>query len=226
MSEQLPSELINRAKELQKDADRYVKRRHPFIMEGSSSAEEMAYFMQVVRAERAKKIAEVGFHLGYSALAFLAASTQTEVTSFDIGKRYVKTAKKLVDKLFPDRHTLIEGDSTLTIPEYAEANPNAQFDLIFVDGGHEPEQALTDLRNFSRLATPFRTAVIIDDLTPWLRWGKGPTQAWQQAKDDGLIQEEERWQDGQRVQEIVPPGQRAWALGYYTVRLLNSNKSF
>jgi predicted O-methyltransferase YrrM len=224
MSESLSNDFIDVAKKLHKGIQRRVAIRHPFVTEGSSSIEEMAYLMQTVRAEKARNIVEVGFHLGHSALAFLTASPETKVTSFDIGKHYITTTKKHVDKLFPARHTLIEGDSTVTIPRYIQDNPGTTFDLMFVDGGHTYEQTLTDLQNFSQLARPYETAVIVDDLTPWHPWGKGPTRAWQHMKDDGYIEEEECWKDGQHVEKITPPGKRAWALGYYVTRVAANRK--
>ncbi len=58
--------------------------------------------------------------------------------SFDIGSHsYVKRAKKLIDEMFPLRHTLILGDSTKTLPEYCKQKENMLFDAAFIDGGHE-----------------------------------------------------------------------------------------
>ncbi len=55
----------------------------------------------------------------------------------------------------------------------------------------------------------------MDDLTPWLPWGKGPMQAWNEAVQQRTIVQEELYKDGQRVDAIEPPGERSWALGRY-----------
>jgi hypothetical protein len=56
-------------------------------------------------------------------------------------------------------------------------------------------------------------AVIIDDLTPRLKWGEGPARAWNDAISDGLVRQDDVFNDGQQVSVIEPPGERVWALG-------------
>jgi hypothetical protein len=57
--------------------------------------------------------------------------------------------------------------------------------------------------------------VVIDDLTPWRKWGEGPTQAWTEAIREGIIVQDELFIDGKPVDAIEPPGKRCWALGRY-----------
>jgi hypothetical protein len=137
------------------------------------------------------------------------------VVAFDLAEHAcAKAAKKLIDKRFPDRHTLIYGDSRVTVPEFTVQNPGVRFDLVFIDGGHDYEVAKADLMNMRPLCTA-ETVVVMDDLTPWFRWGAGPSKAWTGAIRDGLVHQDELFKDGYLVEAIAPPGKRSWALGRY-----------
>jgi predicted O-methyltransferase YrrM len=187
----------------------------PPWVEGSTSSDELLYLSTAVQRSGARLIGEIGFNAGFSSHAFLRAHPDTRVVSFDLGQqRYTKTAKKLVDQKFPNRHTLICGDSTKTVPDYLAANPDVRFDLVFIDGGHAYEIATADIANMRPLCTE-ETAVLIDDLTPWHAWGEGPYRAWNEAIRDGVIRQEEMFKDGKPVSVMEPPGKRSWALGRY-----------
>lgn len=183
--------------------------------EGSSSEEQQDYLRSVVERSSARLVGEIGFNAGFSSLAFLGASPGVKVVSFDIGcHEVVNHAKEFVDAQFPNRHELILGDSALTVPEYRVQHPDTFFDIVFIDGGHEYEQARDDLLNMRALSRP-GTCVVLDDLTPWFWWGEGPTRAWIEAISQGMISPVEMYKDGQPVSEIEPPGERSWALGHY-----------
>jgi len=122
-------------------------------------------------------ILEIGFNAGHSSNLFLKNSNST-VVSFDINDHtYTKYAKIYIDHIYPDRHTLVIGDSTKTIPEY----PDSKFDIIFIDGGHTYDIAKQDLENCKRFAHS-DTIVIMDDTIynrHWVQeWNIGPTKAW------------------------------------------------
>jgi predicted O-methyltransferase YrrM len=183
--------------------------------EGSSSAAELLYLVQVAQRTAAPLIAEIGFNAGLSSYAFLNWVPGATVVSFDLGEhRSVPAAHKLIDKKFPGRHTLICGDSRETVSAFADSNPDFRFDLVFIDGGHDYEVAHADVMNMRRLSTE-KTAVIMDDLVPWRWFGAGPTKAWDEAIRDGVIRQEEFFQDGESVEVAKAPGDRAWALGRY-----------
>lgn len=186
-------------------------------LEGSTSPEELLYLASLAQRTGAGLIGEIGFNAGFSTQVFLTANPQARVVSFDLVEHgYTKVAKEIVDKRFPGRHTLIAGDSTKTVPEFVRQNPDVRFDLFFIDGGHDYEVAKADIMNVMRLCTA-DTAVVIDDLTPWLAWGEGPTRAWNEAISDGIVRQEEVFKDGRQVSVIEPPGKRVWALGRYLV---------
>jgi predicted O-methyltransferase YrrM len=127
-------------------------------------------------------IMEIGFNAGHSAEIFLKNNKDLTLTSFDLEEHnYVSTAKEYIDITYPNRHTLILGDSTKTIPIYLHNNTDTKFDVIFIDGGHLYEIAKADLENCFYLAHK-DTIVILDDtiFTPgWEQaYTTGPTRTW------------------------------------------------
>jgi predicted O-methyltransferase YrrM len=184
-------------------------------VEGSSSPEQQDYLRRLVRQSKARLVGEIGFNAGFSSLAFLSASADVRVVSFDIGcHEVVGTAKEFVDAQYPGRHELVLGDSAWSVPRYRTQNPEASFDIVFIDGGHEYEEARDDISNMRALSHP-GTSVVIDDLTPWFWWGEGPTRAWTEAISQGVIAPIEIFKDGRLVRDIEPPGERSWARGRY-----------
>jgi predicted O-methyltransferase YrrM len=136
---------------------------------------------------------EIGFNAGHSAEVFLQNNPTLRLTSFDLGDHdYINAAKEYIDATYPNRHTLILGDSTVTVPKYINENPDKIFDLIFIDGGHEYNIANTDLENCKRLANK-NTIVILDDTTytpGWqLDYTYGPTKTWLEHLNNGTITE-------------------------------------
>jgi len=188
------------------------------IKEGSSSPEELLYLSRTVKRYNAHLVGEIGFHLGFSSFIFLQTIPEMHVISFDIGEYdYVKIAKKFIDEKFPNRHTLIYGDSKKTVPKFKKENPGLYFDFVLIDGGHDYKTAKTDIENMKMFSTK-NTMLVMDDLTPWLQWGKGPTKAWTEALQEGIIIQKELFKDGKPVSRIAPPGERSWALGKYVFK--------
>lgn len=192
----------------------WLKGRPP--LEGSGSPEELLYLATTAQSSDVRLIGEIGFNAGFSTQAFLRSAPAAKMISFDLVEHgYTKVAKKIVDKKFPGRHTLIAGDSTKTVPEFARKNPELKFDLVFIDGGHAYEVAKADIMNMMPMCTA-QTLVVIDDLTPWLKWGIGPHRAWTEAIEAGFVRQTEVFKDGVKVDAIEPPGKRVWAVGNYT----------
>ena len=129
--------------------DNYLAKYNITDYEGHSSQipQQMFDLKQFLSDLEIKEILEIGFNAGHSSDLFLSNSIAT-VTSFDLNERpCVNIAKKYIDIKFPSRHTLINGDSTKTIPEFIKNNKNKTFDIIFIDGLHQCEQVAKDINN-------------------------------------------------------------------------------
>jgi predicted O-methyltransferase YrrM len=174
----------------------YLKEKKCNIIEGySRSCYKETIILQVLASDsKIKNILEIGFNAGHSADTFLISNSNCNLVSFDIGEHsYVKIAKEYIDKTYSNRHTLILGDSTKTIPKY---ETDIKFDLIFIDGGHSYEVAHADLMNCKRFAHK-DTIVIMDDTIyrkDWeTEWTKGPTKVWLEGiKNNTIIEIEHR----------------------------------
>ena len=140
-------------------------------------------------------VMEIGFNAGHSA-EILLNNDNVKLTSFDLGRHhYVLSAKEYIDMHYPNRHTLILGDSTITIPNYIKNNKDAQFDFIFIDGGHDYAIAKADMENCYHLAHK-DTIVALDDTIFTSGWEQdytvGPTQTWLEHIQQNKIVELDR----------------------------------
>ena len=153
--------------------------------------------MQIINDNKSSlnNIMEVGFNAGHSAELFLQ-NTNAYVYSFDLGvhfHQYLKQGKRFINSVYPNRHTLVLGDSTKMIPHFIKNNNNKiRFDLIFIDGGHDYDIALSDIVNSKKLANE-NTILIVDDIikNPALEAAHtiGPTAVWTKLINEHFITE-------------------------------------
>jgi len=112
-------------------------------------------------AQGRKNILEIGFNAGHSCLLMLMVNPVCHITALDICEHtYTKKCFDYLSKEFEGRITLIEGDSTVTLPLLVQQKQ--VYDLIHVDGSHASVVAKSDFKNSINLMTP-TTMVILDD---------------------------------------------------------------
>jgi predicted O-methyltransferase YrrM len=112
-------------------------------------------------ARKAIHIMEIGFNAGHSTLIYLMANDTSKIQLFDLGDhRYSKLCYEYLNREFPNRLSIVWGDSMETIPRF---NTTVKYDLIHIDGGHLEHIAYADVVNCKRLATE-DTVAIIDDM--------------------------------------------------------------
>ena len=99
---------------------------------------------------------EIGFNAGDSANIFL--SENCDLTSCDIFRhKYCYDAVNFLKTKYPDKLTIIKGDSTETLPQIKR-----KYDFIYVDGNHTYKIVKQDLKNIVPLCHK-DTLIIIDD---------------------------------------------------------------
>lgn len=119
-------------------------------------------------AQSARRICEIGFNAGHSALAFLlAGDPTTQYVFFDLGEHaYTRPCFQYLQQTFPSiAMQAVYGDSRITMPRWIQTNPAAvgTFDVVHVDGGHTLECATSDMFAAYLLAKP-GGIVIVDDI--------------------------------------------------------------
>ena len=153
---------------------------------------QVEFLKNIANNFKIKNIMEIGFNAGHSAELFLSSNPNANIVSFDIGiHNYLKLGKEFIDENYPNRHTLIIGNSLNTVPEYFKKE-NKKFDLIFIDGDHTYETAIQDLLNCKNLAHD-KTIVIMDDTMNnknWIQnWNIGPNRAWKEVIENNIVTE-------------------------------------
>ena len=143
-------------------------------------------------AKDKKRILEIGFNYGHSAENFLINSEATLI-SLDIGiHEYCLYSEQFLKKKYPKRLNIIYGDSKITIKNLIDQKH--KFDLIYIDGGHNYEDAYYDIEN-SKILSDENTIIVLDDvekkISDQYEFNKGPTQAWEYfLKEQHVVEKE------------------------------------
>lgn len=141
----------------------YLLERGISELEGNISEVPAQQVELATLSKNIKTALEIGFNAGHSAEIMLKNNPELNLISFDLGDHtYSLIGKQYIDIKYPGRHTLIVGDSTMSIPKFIKDFPGKTFDLLFIDGGHDYEVAKADLENCRYLAHK-ESVFILDD---------------------------------------------------------------
>jgi predicted O-methyltransferase YrrM len=142
---------------------------------------------------------EVGVNAGHSLITVLQAGKRiNKVLLFDISDHsYMKPSVEYIRSKFPNIDiTLIEGDSTKTIPRTVRH----KFDMIHIDGGHSRKIAYSDIINCRSFAHADSILIIDDCMFNEQESKEGPVSRWtlgqetclegavKQCIDEGIIE--------------------------------------
>jgi len=119
---------------------------------------------------RPRRIMEIGTRNGGSLVQLLSMYHRydgMQVVCFDVWREIgsPRSVRRNLRRLSipADMVEFIRGDSRQTIPAFVQQRPDAHFDYVLVDGGHEREVARTDLQNVADLVDP-GGILIFDDI--------------------------------------------------------------
>ncbi|MFC1670397.1 class I SAM-dependent methyltransferase [Spirochaetota bacterium] len=135
------------------------------IVEGHTNLfpERHKCLVDLVKSNKIKNIAEIGFNAGHSSITFLLNNKKAKLWSFDLcTHKYYYESKKYIKSIFKDRFNITCGNSLKTVPQFYKDNPDFKFDLIHIDGGHLGEIPKKDIMNMVKLSHK-DTLILVDD---------------------------------------------------------------
>lgn len=98
-------------------------------------------FNLMTLAKKCKKVIEIGFNMGHSALFMLMANSELKIDCFDIcSHKYTELCFEYLSRKFPNRLRLFKGPSHTCLNRYEE--PLA--DMAHIDGDHDMRVANID----------------------------------------------------------------------------------
>jgi predicted O-methyltransferase YrrM len=187
----------------------HFKTTKSWICEGhiGDNKNQIEKLTEICKNNNFTNILEIGFNGGHSS-ALMLDNTNANIVSVDIGNhKYVLEGKKIIDEKFPNRHTLIIGNSMNVLTN--DEIPNIKYDLIYIDGGHSYKCANSDIINCKKYADE-NTIIIIDDIiyeSEHIKsWNKQVVKAWNINKNNNYVKETEYFYFGKG---------RGFALGHY-----------
>jgi hypothetical protein len=116
----------------------------------------------------ATRMCEIGFNAGHSSMLLLLGRNcePMDFTVFDIGHhQYTAPCFDYIKQSFSHvKFEYVEGDSTVTMPEWINARPEMResYDLVHVDGGHSEYCASNDMKN-ADILLKMGGIMVIDD---------------------------------------------------------------
>jgi hypothetical protein len=150
-------------------------------------------------------ICEIGFNCGHSTATLLEANPTVHLVNFDLSTKlypWSAAAKLWFRRRYGERLTLVEGDSTKTVPSFFASHPSVRCDLAIVDGKHDYVHPMLDIVLVAQ-GCKCGATLVADDLCNasactahddrGFNQGAviGPTQAWHEAQAKGYIVQSE-----------------------------------
>jgi predicted O-methyltransferase YrrM len=128
---------------------------------------------QISEGLQPRNYLEIGVRVGKSASMVASAAPDVGFAGFDLwvspyagldnpGPDHVR--RQLARVGHRGAVSFFDGDSRSTVPQFLEANPGLQFDLVNVDGDHSDEGAWIDLVNVAPVIAP-GGYLVFDELT-------------------------------------------------------------
>jgi predicted O-methyltransferase YrrM len=167
---------------------------------GQEGATKLRRMVKIAKNPRITSYLEVGVNAGHSLMNVLLAGKEiNKVLLFDLAAHsYMKPNLKYIRNQFPHVDiTLVEGDSTKTIPRTPVRH---KFDMIHIDGGHSRKIAYSDIINCRSFAHADSILIIDDCMFNEQESKEGPVSRWtlgqetclegavKQCIDEGIIE--------------------------------------
>lgn len=127
-------------------------------------------------------ILEIGFYCGHSAILFLSSTNSSiKVTSIEYNKdaSFIKKGKDFIDKQFPNRHTMMYGDSFDIIKDLTKQGK--KFDVILIDGSNEFEPRYNEIISSYNILKEDGILMMDDTIKQeYLKenWNHGASNSW------------------------------------------------
>jgi predicted O-methyltransferase YrrM len=120
----------------------------------------------------AKKICEIGFNAGHSAMLMLLNDI-SEMTIFDLAehKYTIPSFNYLKERFSNVQFEFVQGDSTLTVSNWITENPEmcGTYDVVHVDGGHTFHCIQNDMKNAMKLVRKGGMVIVDDVYIPYIQ---------------------------------------------------------
>lgn len=147
------------------EIDTYLRRHGATVTEGYCTDPQAEQFIESLQSYKndVHTIAEIGFNAGHSAELFLKTCSNAHLVSFDINRHsYTRIGLSYIQKKYAGRISFVEGNSSITVPQFALSHPDLKFDFIYIDGDHSYNGCVADIVNCKNLASK-NTVLWIDD---------------------------------------------------------------
>ena len=160
-------------------------------------------------AHERRRVCEIGFNAGHSAIVFLLANDRLEYHGFTLDVPATRLGLEFVTTQFRNRVVNVTLGKSIETVVHARARLLNACDVLVIDGGHYYDVARADILNFRALATDDHV-LIMDDIGCHPGYCHGPSKAWTEAINDGIIGQSGCWGEQQR-------NRRGFCFGKYLI---------